>query len=97
MKTQRSKEGYLLVDNRASGGTMQEVPTYTCSHCNSVVIMNPQRTRERGFCRGCNSYVCDACNAIRAQTLRCETFEQKVDSVLTAVEAGREPNLILLR
>jgi hypothetical protein len=85
-----------MVDNRLSGGELTELPTYTCNHCNRVVLMNPQRTRERGFCRACNSYLCDECNAVRVQTMRCRTFEQHIDEVLTAAEQGREPPQILL-
>ena len=61
----RSREGYLLIDNRASGGELLELPTSTCVHCNYVVVLNTQRTRPRGYCRQCDAYVCDkpGCNA----------------------------------
>lgn len=96
MASQRSKEGWLYVDNRISGGTLNECPTFTCNHCNSVVVMNPQRTRDRGYCRGCDSYLCDACTAAKQTAPRCVTFNQIIDDVLTAAEAGREPQSILL-
>lgn len=54
-----SLEGYLLIDNRASGGGMVESATVTCSHCHVVVVLNPLRTRARGHCRKCDKYVCD--------------------------------------
>ena len=43
---------------------MLESATVTCSHCNVVVVLNPQRTRERGYCPKCDHYVCDSplCN-----------------------------------
>jgi hypothetical protein len=46
-------------------GQLFESPTITCAHCNTVVILNPDRTRPRGYCRKCDQYVCDnpACNA----------------------------------
>ena len=59
MFSKRSLEGYLMIDNRASGGALLEQATATCSHCHTQVIMNPQRTRERGYCRKCDHYVCD--------------------------------------
>jgi hypothetical protein len=96
MSSLRSKEGWLFVDDRLSGGLLTENPTYTCSHCNCVVVMNPLRNRERAFCRGCNSPICDACGVIKARTLQCVTFNQKADIALTAAEAGRDPSLILL-
>ena len=64
----RGGRGYLLVDNRASGGALEELPTLTCAHCNCTTVLNPQRTRERGYCQKCHAYVCDlpgcraACN-----------------------------------
>lgn len=60
MKSIRSLEGYLLIDNRCSGDGMQENPVATCQHCHAQVILNPLRTRERGFCRSCFGYVCDS-------------------------------------
>lgn len=55
----RGGRGTLLVDNTVSGGQRLEYDTLTCAHCNSVVVLNPARTRERGFCFSCNAYVCD--------------------------------------
>jgi hypothetical protein len=83
-----SKEGYLLIDNRASEGSsgIFESATYTCNHCHAIVVKNQNRTRERGYCRGCNSVICDACAAIRAKTLQCVTFDQVIDKTLTAAE-----------
>lgn len=42
-----------------------ESATITCAHCHVVVVLNPLRTRERGYCHRCDHYVCDspACNA----------------------------------
>jgi hypothetical protein len=96
MKTKLAREGYLMIDDRLSGGGLKENPTYTCKHCHSIVVMNPQRTRERGYCRGCDSYICDACNAVRAKTFECRTMDRVIDQLLTAAEAGREPHRILL-
>ena len=47
----RGGRGYFLLDNRASGGELIELPTLTCIHCNCVVILNGLRQRERGHCR----------------------------------------------
>ena len=40
-------------------GQLYESATITCTHCNMVVILNPQRTRERGYCAKCDHYICD--------------------------------------
>ena len=81
-----------------AGRGLFEAPSYTSRHCQSVVIMNPARTRERAYCRGCDSYLCDGCGAIRGQTYTCKTFEQVIDEVLTAAEkqTGEPASKILL-
>lgn len=75
MGSLRSQEGYLLMDHRVSGGTLTEVPTVTCCHCNRVVILNPQRTRPRHYCPKCNAYACDECHE------HVESFEALIDRV----------------
>lgn len=103
--SKRSKEGYLMIDHRATQGVPDEImvrdglpigagrglfetPTYTCSHCNHVVVMNPLRTREREYCRGCDSYICDGCGYLKKQGTPCKTFTQKGDEVLNAASRG---------
>ena len=71
-----------------SGQGLFETPTYTCSHCQYVVVMNPQRTREREYCRGCDSYICDGCGLLKKQGTPCKTFAQIIDEHLTAAERG---------
>lgn len=57
-------------------GVTFESATMTCSHCNSIVVLNPNRTRERGYCRLCDHYVCDnpLCN------LGCNSFSRLIDT-----------------
>ena len=70
-----------------AGRGLFETATYTCSHCQTVVVMNPLRTRERAYCRGCDHYLCDACGAIRAANGGlCKTFHQIADEVMSAAE-----------
>lgn len=78
-----------------AGRGLFEAPSYTCSHCQTVVILNPDRQRERAYCRGCDHYICDGCGVERASTLTCRTFKQKVDELLTAVEKGKDISLLL--
>jgi len=68
----------------AAGRGLFEAPTYTCKHCQRIVVMNPDRSRERTFCRGCNHLICDECAAVKAVTLRCKTFDQVLDEQITA-------------
>lgn len=88
MFSKRSLEGYLLKDNRASGGGMLESATLTCSHCQRQVILNPDRSRSRGYCPKCDHYVCDACEAVRVKTGTCYTFKQRMDDFEKSVLKG---------
>jgi hypothetical protein len=91
--SQRSREGELMIDERAClGGRLFESATVTCAHCIRVVVLNPDRSRSRGYCRKCDHYVCDLCDGkectprkeimLRRQEL---FFRQEVDRQL-----GRE-------
>ena len=93
--------GYYEVDHRAApvAGVPRhfEADTYTCTHCQVVVVMNPERKRERYKCRGCNHHICDDCAALRVAGAPCFTFMQRVDQVLEQVERGlRQPDAPLL-
>lgn len=67
-----------------SGMGFAELSTFTCSHCQVVVVLNPLRTRERGYCPKCDHYVCDRCNAVRVATGECKTFKQIIEEVREA-------------
>lgn len=69
-----------------SGRGLFETATYTCSHCHGIVILEPQRTRERGYCAGCDSRICDACNIIRAQTMACASMERTIEQTQESAE-----------
>lgn len=79
-----------------AGKGVFEAPTYTCSHCNGVVIMNPDRKRDRAYCTGCDHLICDNCGVIRAQTRKCKTFKQLVDEVLASTETRQVDSSIVL-
>jgi NAD-dependent SIR2 family protein deacetylase len=61
MHSKRSLEGYLIIDDRLSGGGLKEMATLTCSHCHRQIAVHPLRTRERNYCRKCDHYICDDC------------------------------------
>lgn len=75
----RGHEGYLMRDDRVSGGSLFETAISTCSHCQRGVIRNPARERERAYCPKCDHYICDECEALRVLTGQCVTFKQKMD------------------
>ena len=80
--------GYLEIDHRATPADVPtgmrhfEADTYTCSHCNAVVVMNPLRVRERYKCKGCDHHVCDNCAAAMAAGAACKTMKQIVEEHL---------------
>jgi len=80
-----------------AGKGLFEAPTYTCSHCQRVVILNPKRNRERAYCTGCDHYICDDCGVRRAALGgQCKTFKQIMEEAEAAVLKGTEvPSLIL--
>jgi phage terminase large subunit GpA-like protein len=78
-----------------AGKGVYESATYTCSHCNAIVIIEPKRTRERGFCLGCGQRICDACNLIRAQTMECRTMKQIIEE-LQELDVKQDNSTILL-
>src|SRR5258705_11496857 len=84
--SKRSLEGWLLRDNRNSGGTKEEQPTIICSHCHVVVILNPKRTRARNYCTQCDHYICDVCAEIRSQSLECKALWPKLYELKNEME-----------
>ena len=74
--------GYLMLDNRLSGGKLFEASTYTCTHCSGVVVLNPERKRERLKCYSCNHQICDNCGAAYSQTRECRSIKRLADQIL---------------
>jgi hypothetical protein len=72
-------------------GKLMEAGTATCSHCNAIVILNPQRVRERGHCQKCDAYICDtpSCHA------DCTPYLAKLDQLETAAYRNQQNNLSL--
>lgn len=69
-------DGYLLTDHRAGPGVPElgmphgrllEAATFMCWHCGGHIVPNPQRVRERAYCRLCDRYICDECDSIRRE------------------------------
>lgn len=80
--SKRSLEGYFMVDDRASGGTLTELPVVTCAHCHRQILLNPGRTRERAECPQCDKYICDWCAAAAQSVVgKCQNFQRHLDQV----------------
>lgn len=52
-----------------------ESPIIRCCHCGTMVMINPDRTRARGFCSPCNHYRCDS-----PLCIECHPFNKKIDT-----------------
>ncbi len=61
-----------------AGGKLYEWAVMSCGHCAKDVVLNPERTRERGWCACCDRYVCDTCKAAGD----CRPVEKMIDQLL---------------
>jgi hypothetical protein len=94
--------GYVEIDQRGVNAALPvgtprhfEADTYTCTHCQTVVVLNPLRVRERYKCNGCNHHICDPCAAERVAGKGCKTFEQVVDEVMEQTIRQSDSGLII--
>ena len=64
-------------------GRVLEMKTKSCRHCGGVVVLNPDRLRERHSCLACGgAFVCDACKAASLEPgYTHRSFEQIADMV----------------
>lgn len=111
--SKRSLEGEILIDHSASPGLTPEqlggfAPAVgkgevfesainTCAHCQAMVVLNPDRTRERGYCSKCDKYLCDACAFRLTVTLTCDSAERRFDRALDEIERFGSSPLLLTR
>lgn len=84
--------GYVLIDHRASPGTVAvpsgvlfEADTFTCCHCDSVVVKNPCRTRDRHMCFKCMRLTCDQAGCV----VECNPILQSVTLANRFPESGQ--------
>ena len=77
----------------SAGSTKLEAATITCAHCQQQLIMNIDRTRDRGYCAKCDHYVCDRCSVPGM----CEPFAKLADLVADGKYEQMESSLLLPR
>jgi hypothetical protein len=77
-------------------GRMYESATVTCSHCHTVVVLRPDRSRERGYCRKCDHYICDNCTTVMAKTFTCRPLNAVIDDLRELAVKSPDSPLILL-
>lgn len=89
MRSLRSREGYLLIDNRHAPGpggvAFVEAAVRTCAHCQKQLIRNPLRTRERARCFSCDYFICDLCALILKIKGVCVPFAKVLDDLEASI------------
>lgn len=88
MPSLKRQEGFLLSDNRASGGSLVERATITCHHCQRIVVLNPDRTRARGYCPKCNGYICDGVQCQEHKASMAEVFDRLLNDAVKMIGRG---------
>lgn len=68
-----------------------EADFVSCSHCQTVVIINPERVRPRGWCSYCDRYLCDVCEGVRQQDGLCRSAAAQIDKIVE--EAHKNLNI----
>jgi hypothetical protein len=79
-----------------AGQGLFESATITCSHCQAIVIRNPDRVRERAYCSKCDRYLCDACGALYGMTKECRSIFKQLDVAQEAAAKNGSESLLLL-
>ena len=95
--------GYLLEDNKASGGQKEEYDTKSCRHCGGVLrVFRPPYTHqhtadcqaygcnhEQFYCSRCDGMLCRSCGRKSAKTGTCDIFKAQMEKVLAKLERDR--------
>jgi len=71
-----------------AGRGLFETSTFTCYHCQRVVINDPKRTRPRSWCKKCDHHICDGCGADYFLTGICRPFKKVVEEAQEAALKG---------
>jgi hypothetical protein len=90
--------GYLTIDHRNSpgtnavpGGTLFEADTYTCAHCQAIVIKNPLRQRPRNVCHKCMAVVCDNPICVKECSPFARTIERVIERAIRGIRGVLAP------
>lgn len=69
-------------------GKLFEAATNSCSHCDRIVIKNPDRIRPRGHCTACDHFICDGCAVVYHVDSECRCKQKRIDGFLQQVSKG---------
>jgi hypothetical protein len=85
--------GFLLNDNRNSGGTKHEADIVLCTHCQRVIELAKWRAADggNGWCMQCMAPICGPCANNMLKPLDegggCLPFVKKIDMLLSQAHA----------
>lgn len=66
--------------------TKIEQATLWCKHCSASFLPNPDRERQRAYCRTCDAYMCDPC----AHTAKKPDYVHRtIYDIMEMVRSGR--------
>lgn len=90
--------GYFLSDQRdvpasIGGPRFLEADTFTCSHCQLVVILDRSVTQYK--CSGCNHHICERCANKKKAGGPCVTWSQRIEA-MQEQEARRPGSAVLI-
>ena len=76
----RNPGGYRTI-TEADGTVSSETDTFTCKHCNGIVVVptGAAPATVGAFCCSCGGHVCHPCEAKMNATLECAPFERWLD------------------
>lgn len=97
--------GYLVIDNRTVGGTLEEYDTKACKHCGGVVkVFRPPYTHrcsqgckaygcdhEQYYCARCDGMLCLHCGRKSYLGHGCEIYLREMEKALAKLQSGRAP------
>lgn len=65
-----------------------------CHRCDKQTILNPLRTRERGYCSRHDAHLCDECALTVKMIGVCQSFDEFIDLYLNRVANGYSPPIL---
>lgn len=66
--------------------TKVEQATLWCCHCSACFLPNPDRDRQREYCRTCDNYLCDCCARTAKKP---DYFHRSFHDIAEMVKSGR--------
>jgi hypothetical protein len=73
----------------APDGTVVEQDTYTCAHCNRIILLKPAQS-PYGGCRQCGGMICSTC----VGDVVCKPWERRMEETEARFAMRRSAGLI---